>query len=56
MKQRGQVSFEYLLTISFVLVLISAVIVVAFQVVNITIVVKTRVLENRAATIEALMS
>ncbi|GEM_PF-3570367 len=55
MAQRAQVSFEYLLTVSFVLIIIGAVIIVALQVVNITFVVKTRILENRAATIEAIM-
>lgn len=53
---RAQVSFEYLLTVSFVLVLIVAVIIVALQVSNITLAVKTRILENRAAQITALMS
>lgn len=56
MNQKAQVSFEYLLTLSFVLILIAAVIIVALQVVNITLVVKTRILDNRASTIEAIMS
>ena len=56
MKQKAQISFEYLLTVAFVLLLVTGVIIVALQVVNITYVVKSKILANRATTIDALMS
>lgn len=55
MNQRGQVSFEYLLTVAFVVMLIAAVIIVSMQVVNIALVAQTQILANRSATIEAIM-
>lgn len=55
MNQRAQISFEYLITVALAIGLVTAVIVIALQVISTSEITKTKILETRAATIESLV-
>ncbi|MBI2597999.1 MAG: hypothetical protein HYW50_02285 [Candidatus Diapherotrites archaeon] len=55
MNQRAQISFEYLITVALAIGLVTAVTIIALQVISVSETTKTRVLETRAATIESIV-
>jgi uncharacterized protein (UPF0333 family) len=55
MEIRAQISFEYLLTVTFALVLVLAAIVIAMNLGSLSQTAKTRILEAREETISSIM-
>ena len=55
MEQRAQVSFEYLITVTFALLLVLAASVIALQVVAVSNVAQQQILESRDSTISSLL-
>ncbi len=55
MDNKAQISFEYLLTVTFALVLVVAAVVVALNLANLSQLAKTRILEAREETISSIM-
>lgn len=55
MEQRAQVSFEYLITVTFALLLVLAASVIALQVVTVSNVAQQQILESRDSTISSLL-
>jgi len=56
MEQRAQISFEYLITVTFAIMLVIAAAIIATQVLQIGQVAEAKIAQNRDNTISTLMS